>query len=377
MIKRGLKLAILGASDFQNPLILKAKEMGLETHVFAWQCGDIGEKTADYFHPISVAEKEEIAKVCQKEGISAITTCGSDFAVITQNFVAEKLGLPSNPVSTTLKCTNKFAMREALQAAGIPTPKHIKVTKENQNSEEIKLALANLPFPLIVKPTDRSGSRAIKKVENQKELFSAIDTALQASFSHEAIVEEMIEGPEYSCESITYKGKHHTLTLTKKFTTGAPNFIETGHLQPSDIKEEKIPKVISQIHTALTALGIENSASHAEFRLQPDGEVRIIEIGARMGGDCIGSDLTELSTGQDYLRATIQVARGLPPDLTPTHQPQKAKITFLLNKEDLKNFETKIKPDPAIHLIRWHLEPNLTQPVTDSSTRLGYYITVS
>ena len=86
------KLAILGASDFQNPMILKAKEMGLETHAFAWECGDIGEKTADVFHPISIADKEDILAVCQKEGISGITTCGSDFAVVAQNFIADKAG---------------------------------------------------------------------------------------------------------------------------------------------------------------------------------------------------------------------------------------------------------------------------------------------
>ena len=54
------KIVIIGANDFQNPLILKAKEMGLETHVFAWADGAVGEKTADYFYPISIVEKEQI-----------------------------------------------------------------------------------------------------------------------------------------------------------------------------------------------------------------------------------------------------------------------------------------------------------------------------
>lgn len=362
------KLAILGASDFQNPMILKAKEMGLETHAFAWECGDIGEKTADVFHPISIADKEDILAVCQKEGISGITTCGSDFAVVAQNFIADKLGLPGNPVSSTLSCTNKYVMRETLKKAGVPVPGFVMVTENDRSPEGLKA----LSFPLIVKPTDRSGSRAINKVQNEEELKSAINEAIEVSFSKTAIVEEVIEGPEYSCESITKDGVHHTLALTKKFTTDAPHFIETGHIQPSDIPEEFQPKVISQIHQALTALGIKNSASHAEFRLQPDGSVRIIEIGARMGGDCIGSDLTMLSTGIDFLKATIQVALGEEPDLVLVHPPQIAEIKFIMNEADLKAYES-VKNDPSIVRVSEFNLNNLSG-ASDSATRIGYYI---
>ena len=188
------KIAILGASDFQNPMILKAKEMGLETHVFAWECGDIGEKTADVFHPISIAEKEKILEICQKEGISGMTTCGSDFAVVCINYVTEKMGLSGNPTSITEQCTNKFAMREALKRGGVPVPGFLKVSADTDSE-----ALKSLNFPLIVKPTDRSGSRAIHKVTNEKELQEAIKNAIDVSYSKTAIVEDYIEGPEYSC----------------------------------------------------------------------------------------------------------------------------------------------------------------------------------
>ncbi len=362
------KIAILGASDFQNPIILKAKEMGLETHVFAWKCNDIGEKTADVFHPISIADKDKILEVCQDEKIHGITTCASDFAVVAQNYVAEKMGLPGNPISSTLCCTNKYEMRKKLKDANIPVPLFFKTSSEKELSEDIR----SICFPAIVKPTDRSGSRAIAKVNNIDELKLAIKAACTTSFSHEAIVEEYIKGPEYSCESITKNGIHHTLALTKKYTTGSPHFIETGHIQPSDIPADIQPKVIVQIHKALDALEIKNSASHAEFRLQPNGLIRIIEIGSRMGGDCIGSDLTYLSTGIDFLKATIQVALGEEPDLRPTHPPQTAEIKFLMNENDLNNFQ-KIKNDPTIYKIS-DFNTNGLHEAQDSSTRIGYYI---
>ena len=365
-----IKIAILGASDFQNPMILKAKEMGLETHVFAWECGDIGEKTADHFHPISIADKEKVLEICQKEHINGITTCGSDFAVICINYVAEMLGLPGNPVSITEQCTNKFAMREALKRGGVPVPGFLKVSADIKPE-----ALKSLNFPLIVKPTDRSGSRAIHKVTNEAELQEAIKNAIDVSYSKTAIVEEYIDGPEYSCESVSKDGIHHTLAITKKFTSGAPYFIEIGHIQPSDISKELYPSVVAQIHKALTALGIKNSASHAEFRLQPDGIVQFMEIGARMGGGCIGSDLTMLSTGIDFLKATIQVALGEEPDLNPVHPEQIAEIRFFLSEEDIKSF----KPEN----VKGKLErvsifkKDTVEVIPRVPTRYGYYIYTS
>ena len=75
------KIVIIVANSFQNRLILKAKEMGYETHVFAWKCGDIGENTADHFYPISIVEKERILAECKKIKPQAIASIASDLAV--------------------------------------------------------------------------------------------------------------------------------------------------------------------------------------------------------------------------------------------------------------------------------------------------------
>ena len=85
------KIVIIGANDFQKPLILKAKEMGYETHVFAWREGATGAEDADYFYEISIVEKDEILKICQKIQPDAVATIGSDLANITVQYLAEKL----------------------------------------------------------------------------------------------------------------------------------------------------------------------------------------------------------------------------------------------------------------------------------------------
>lgn len=362
------KLAIIGANSFQNPLILKAKELGYETHVFAWKCGDVGEKTADYFYPISIIEKEEILKKCQEIGIDGITSIASDLATVTVNYVAEKMHLPGNSLDCVEKSTNKFLMRDAFFKAGVPTPKFEKYTN-------LQDAMTNVnAFPVIVKPTDRSGSRAVTKVERKEELQQALEAAMSVSFEKAAIVEEYIEGKEFSMEGITYHGTHHFLTATRKSTTGAPHFIENGHIEPAGLSDEMMQKIKAELTKALDALGITDSATHSEFKITPEGEVRIIEIGARMGGDCIGSDLVYLSTGYDFVKMVIEAAMGIEPDFSRKKEPEHAIIRFIFDEKDLQNLErVKCEAPESIRFVS-ELEKPGAHAIVDSSSRLGYYI---
>ena len=169
------KIVIIGANDFQNQLILKAKEMGFETHVFAWQDGSIGERTADHFYPVSIVEIDEILEKCREIKPDAVATIASDLANITVSKVAAGLGLPGNTPECIELSTNKYAMRSAFLKAGLPTPKFCKVDRVIPELMEMKL-------PVIVKPTDRSGSRAITKITAYDQLEEAIKEAVEQSF---------------------------------------------------------------------------------------------------------------------------------------------------------------------------------------------------
>lgn len=365
------KVVVIGANSFQNPLILKAKELGYETHVFAWKEGAVGEKTADYFYPISIVEKDKILKMCEEIKPAAVVTIASDLAAITANYVAHKLGLTANSPQCVFKTTNKFAMRQALKEQGISTP-CFSLADENSDIQ----SFSEMTFPVIVKPTDRSGSRSITKVMRADDLKPAIRQAVHDSFEKKAIVEEFIEGDEYSMESISFEGIHHFLALTKKYTTGSPHFIESGHLQPAGLEPNVEKKIADVIFKALDALEIKNGAAHSEFRLDKDGNVNIIEIGARMGGDCIGSHLVCLSTGYDFVRMVLEVGLGVAPNFQKLCTPKAACIRFVMDWEDMKKYETHKKQFGE----RFVFESPMVEPgshsVVDSSSRYGYYITM-
>lgn len=363
-----MDLAIIGASYLQLPLIEKAKEMGYTTHVFAWAANDIGEKEADYFYPISIIEKDKILEKCMEIGICGICSIASDVAVVTVNYVAEKMKLPGNSIASTGKCTNKHLMRQAFEANGDPSPKSFLI------EADIDVKELNLKYPAIVKPTDRSGSRGIYKVNSAEEALTVLKESVEESFEKKALIEEFVEGQEYSVEHISYNGKHYFLALTQKYTTGAPHFIETGHLEPAPVTDALLEKVKQTISHALDSLDIKNGASHSEIKIDDKGNIQIIEIGARMGGDCIGSDLVKYSTGYDFVKMVIDVACGREPDFTKICTPAPVESRFIFNHNDIEELH-KLEsehPEKLIRIVDFHPE-NIGQ-TTDSSNRAGCYI---
>lgn len=307
------KLAVIGASYLQQPLVEKAKEMGLEVHCFAWEEGAVCKDIADYFYPISIIDKEQILQECQHIGIDGICTIASDVSAPTVAYVAEKIGLIGNSYDAAVMANNKFLMRKALVKWKCPSLKYYLVKDEIDESilRNIKFAKDGGPEnDWIVKPTDRSGSLCVNHVHTYKELVSAVKSAIGVSFKKEAIIEEFIQGRELSVEGLSYKGKHEIIQLTDKETENK-HFIEIAHHQPSNLSESVQNEIKTVVLNSLYALGITNGASHTEVKVTAEGQIKIMEIGARMGGGFIGSDLVKLSTGFDYVRAVIEIALGI------------------------------------------------------------------
>lgn len=360
------KLAIIGASYLQEPIVKKAKQMGIYTICFAWADGATCAEICDKFYDISIIEKEQILEICKKEQIDGITTIASDTATLTVNYVASRMGLISNPDEYSEICTNKFKMRQCFMDADVPSPKFTLVDDEG------KYSIKGFRFPLIVKPTDRSGSRGVEKVLDPVQLESAIKRARKDSFEGKAIIEEFVTGREISVEGISFEGNHTILQITDKVTTGAPFFVELGHHQPSSLSDEIKDKVKQIVLNALDALHIQYGASHSELKIDEDGNIRVIEIGARMGGDFIGSNLVQLSTGYDFVKGVIDVALGTfeGPKLT---QNNYSGVYFLCKETEwVKPLILNYKDNPDI------VEARITDPVLRniecSGDRSGYLI---
>ena len=118
---------------------------------------------------------------------------------------------------------------------------------------------------------------------------------------------------------------------------------------------------------------IRNSASHSEIKIDKNKNIKIIEIGGRMGGDFIGSSLVSISTGIDFVKAVIQVAMGEIPDLTSETVPCTAGVRFIFEQKDVEALKL-LKKDHPEYLVDEHVETITDHVVSDSSNRFGYFI---
>ena len=368
-------LAIIGASYLQRPVVEKAKEMGLRTICFSWPQGALCKDICDVFYPISITEKEEILRICQEEHIDGICTAASDVAAPTVAYVAEKMGLPGNSYLSSLKAHDKHLMREALVAAGVDCPKYVVLNKnraEGQISYFEKITLLHLQLPVIVKPTDRSGSLGVQKVKKWAQLTKAVEEAEEFSLAGEALVEEFIDGQEISVEMISCAGMHYALQITDKVTTGAPHFVELAHHQPSSLSPDMQERIFAITRRALDALGIQNGASHSEYKITANHRVVVMEIGGRAGGDFIGSNLVQLSTGYDFLRGVIEVALG--EKIAPQKTLNKHSGVYFLSAQtpEVLPFIEHAAEYPEI--VTAERTDDELHPLTCSADRSGYFI---
>ncbi len=296
----GKRIAVIGAGYLQLPLVLKANQLGVETYCFAYEEGAVCREHCTEFFPISIVEVEPIVEQCRKLAIDGVTSIASDVAVPTMARVAAELGLIGNSIESAHLCTHKLAMKRRLRAQGLPVA----------DFWDEQTAASASGFPLVVKPVDRSGSAAVRLVRNQAELDEAIENAKATSLSGECIIEAFVTASEISVESMSVDGHHEVLAITDKVISGPPSFVELEHHQPTQLPEAMKSRVEVLTKAALDALEVTTGAAHTEFLLTSDGEVLVTELGARMGGDFIGSHLVQLSTGYDFLQAVIEASLG-------------------------------------------------------------------
>lgn len=312
--KKKNRLLVIGASDFQLPAILKAKEMGLIVGVVDMNPNAIGVPYADKFYCISTIDELGVSNAAHDFRADGIITLCTDMPMRALSRACETLGLKGLDYQSAIRSTDKGEMIRAFEDAGVPHPSYIVVSSGEEINSNVSKIEKCLNYPLITKPTDNSGSRGIMRVDNRSQLISALEYSWRNSRGNKVIVEEFMQGPEVSVEIVVVEGKPHILQITDKLTSGAPHFVEIGHSEPSRLKEHEKRKIEKIAARAALAVGIQDGAAHAEIIVTENGP-KMVEIGARMGGGCITTHLVPFSTGIDMTKAVIQVALGEKPNL--------------------------------------------------------------
>lgn len=370
------RLLVLAAGILQVPVIKKAKEMGIYVIAVDGDPNAVGLKYADKAMVVNITSEEDVLKVAHEEKIDGVIHPCSEVSMNVMGRLNEELGLSGITREQAIRATNKHLMREAFEKGNAPSPKSFLT----ENVEDAWMHLQNdFSIDGILKPSRNSGSRGIAKVSrdmDKADFVKAYDIALNESRDQSVLIEQFIEGPEFSIEIIVWNGNVNVLTVTDKKTTGAPHFVELGHNQPSCFSAADVETLKTAAVAGVKALGVNNCACHAEAKMM-DGKAYLMEIGARLGGDFISTELTHLSTGVDMVAAAINVALGVEPDLNPKEEPKGVCIRYFCpTPGKLVNISnTEILADPRVYLWEiYHKVGDEIPEVTSSLCRSGHVI---
>ena len=293
---------VFGVGPLQDAIIKRAKKMGLYT-VGIDPCVDATCKDCvDAFEVVPGQDYEGHCAVVEKYGIDAIVTAATDKPLVMMARIAEKYGFPFYSVETAQWSTDKFQMKERFELGDVPHAQGRLISKADEAE--------GLVFPVIIKPRDNSGSRGVKLCRSKEELESSMNEALEVSKLDTVLVEEFIEGPEYSIEGLHHDGKSEVIQFTEKKTTEFPYNVELGHIQPANISEENQQKIREIVSKIGSALHFENCPSHTELKINERG-IFVIETSPRLGGDYITSTLTPLSTGVNLEDELLKISLGV------------------------------------------------------------------
>lgn len=369
------KLMILGASILQLPAIEKARSMGLDVVVADYNPDAVGFNVEGVMKEvISTIDVPAVVEAAKRHKIDGIMTLATDLPMRSVAAVAKELGLIGISEDTALKATNKAVMRQALADHGVPIPSFYRAEDKRQFDEIVE----KFKVPFMVKPTDNSGSRGVVLVEDPSDRKAADEAYAYSSKqarSGVVVVEEYMRGPEVSVETLTVDGEFHLIQITDKLTTGAPHFVELGHSQPTKLPPETVKRIYEVAKAANEAVGITFGPSHTEIIVTDEGP-KIVELGARLGGDCITSHLVPLSTGVDMVECCIRIALGEKPDVTPKFSRGSAIRYFHQTPGVIKSFSTcgaeNMKGVKQVSFVK-----NIGDTVTDidsSGARIGFVI---
>ena len=361
---------VFGVGELQLSIINRANRKGLFT-VGIDPCEDAYAKDAcQAFEVVGGQDFEATLSVAKKYDVSAVVTAATDKTLVMMARVAKELNLPFYSVETAQWSTDKYQMKQRFIEGGVPCAQGRLI----HNAAEAK----DLFFPVICKPRDNSGSRGVKLCRDVNELQECIDEALDNSKLDTVLVEEFIEGREFSIESLHYDGKSDVIQFTEKRTTEFPYNVELGHKQPANLTDDERQQIRDIISKIAACMNFENCPSHTELK-ENDRGVFVIETSPRLGGDYITSVLTPLSTGINLEDQLLHIALGEKVD-TVTGRVDKASAVcfFSLPEGEVTAINPRINEIaswPNIHSfeLKLHVGDKVNQ-ITSSLNRYGQFI---
>ncbi len=254
-----------------------------------------------------------------------------DYPMLATIDLAARIGAPHPQRNAIQRCRSKDLVRQAIG------PQHGQ-PKYHVLSRNALPEISPIGYPCVLKPVDDTGSLGVTICSNQAEFSAAVArerrraiTTRGFALSPRMIVEEYIEGPEFSAELIYANGSWKVLGITRKLISAPPFAVCLGHVFPAQLDEQTYRQVHDSVLSWMAAVDLRFGAAHVEFRLGARGPA-LIEINPRLGGALI-TELIRHAYAFDAVDYIMRLSTGLPLPELPRGSGSRAAALLYLHKD--------------------------------------------
>ena len=302
-------ILILGAGLMQRPSIEAARELGYRALVVDANPAAVCVPFADRFEQVDLKDRGALAELALSLGdsLAAVFTAGTDFSA-SVSYVAEKCGLRAHPFQAALNASDKTLMRECFVKAGVPSPSFVKVGR-GDIAAYLKQGLDKMSFPKVVKPADNMGARGCRLIRSADEFLHSVEVAVSYSRTGKAILEDFMEGPEFSIDALLYDGALTITGFADRHIFYSPYFIEMGHTLPSVFDEDKKKELVATFAKGIASLGLTCGAAKADIKYTSSGPM-VGEIAARLSGGYMSGWTFPYASGLNLTKEAMCIALG-------------------------------------------------------------------
>ena len=372
-------VVVLPGTRWQIPLVKRLKRRGYRVTVLDWYENQPAYEYADDYRLVDILDKERVLEIALDVNAIAVISDECDIATKTVAWVSEKLGKYSIGEELADLYTNKYSMRLFCQEHGFPCPRFFKC----YTIDEAVQAFEQVNKKMIIKPLDSNSSRGVFSIYDVEDLKNKFQESIKYSKTEKAVIlEEFIEGEEFSIDSINDESEYYPLAISRKVHFSFNENLDQELIFMHDDNRFDYNLLRNTNRQYVDATGLKKCLTHAEYKYC-DGKYYLIEIGARGGGNLISGVINPCLTcieTQEYLIDWALGEKTMPAIRYDEDVRDRCASLYFIDigeKEGvIKNIRgTEVFDNDCVKSF-WFFkkEGDYVKPAKDGGTRLGYYI---
>lgn len=250
-------------------------------------------------------------------GVRAVLP-GVEYGVVAAACLAETWGLPGAGLTAARTLRDKALLRRCAATVGLAQPRWASATGPG----DVAAFRNTHGGRCVLKPTGRQASIGVQLLSAADDVEAAWRACTgvdewemrsdRARDLVEHLVEERLDGPEVSVETLVGGGRVLFGNVTAKSVLAGAHPVETGHVLPAELPADIGERLQQCVRQLIAATGFGSGILHSEWILVGGSLPHLVECAARLPGDGI-TTLIDLAYGGSLVADLTRVLEGVAP----------------------------------------------------------------